>query len=136
MTDDRPIYWNCPNPCGVRFRIGAETTIVGFNRQPWLSYIRVLCPQCHNAFTRFLSPDMILRAVLTRDPQDPCEVSFEDYAPDFVVEEFARQYNVPAITEAYQPPDTRSDRRKAHDEHEVEFLHWLLDHGQGEEELE
>lgn len=125
-----PINWNCP--CGVKFRIGAETTIRGYHRQPWLSHITVLCPHCNNAFTRFLNEDMIVQAITTMAEDDKCEVEFCDYAPDEVVTEFARQYEVPAITEHYQPKDERSQRRKEDDEHHILFLRYLLERGDTE----
>lgn len=125
------VRWVCPEPCGVRFAIGAETTLNGYHRQPWLSHMVVDCPNCKKVFTRFVTPDIILRAIESMDADDKCQIRFDDYAPDCVIHEFARQYHVPAITEDWRPTDDRSKRRQTHDDNEVGFFHYLLDREPG-----
>jgi hypothetical protein len=128
MSDPKPVSWNCP--CGVRYRIGEETTIRGYHRQPWLSHLQIDCPHCHQVFIAFQPEDVILNALCTQVPDDKCEVEFADFAPDFVVDEYARQKDLPAITEHWLPKDDRSMRRVNHDESLILFFRFLLERGE------
>lgn len=130
MSDPKPVNWNCPSPCNVRYRIGEETTIRGYHRQPWFSHFQVDCPHCNRTFISWQTPDVLLNAMLTQVPEDRCTIEFADFAPDDIVRQYATDKELDFIPFGFQPPDHRSVRRLNHDENIVLFFRFLLDLGE------
>ena len=92
-----------------------NTCLFVFTRQPWLSYVEVICKGCATKNRVFFGPKQWQRSIQ----------NFADYptiTEDFAEERVAKRYG-----EVYSLETLEEHELTEREERLVEFFHWLLE---------
>lgn len=110
--------------CGVKYRLGRETTLRCYVHQPWFNHLVSICPKCGASNIEYeLVEEAIVYILQNQSADDPVRHTMEGYASEAVWRDFCLKTG-----KSYPGNKTISARQQKHIDAVVAFEAWLLEH--------
>lgn len=113
--------------CKVMYRMGRETTILLFLKQPWFNHLMTTCPTCHITWYVWQLDDGAIRYMQDNNmkPDDKINVTVTDFAEDVTVKAFCEATDSPYHEDRYLSP-----RELQRIDNQVGYFAYLLQQGE------
>lgn len=119
----RPATYGCEN-CGATYRMGAETVIRLYFKQPWFNHLATACPSCRTSWYVWELQEASVGYLAANNQSEGDAVRFE--AEQFADEGIWRAY-CKDTGKLYPEERAISLKEQAHIDATVAFEAWLLE---------
>lgn len=121
-----PSTYGC-EVCSVSYRMGSETHIFLYLKQPWFDHLVTVCPKCHNSWGVWQLTEATIKYLIDNniEPGDEVQCSVVDFAGDEVVKAFCQATGLPYPKERFLSP-----RQQQVIDNECGMFRFLLERGE------
>lgn len=122
----KPATYGCEK-CQISYKMGHETVVHLFLRQPWFNHINTVCPKCKTAWVVWELEEVSIRYMEDNNQVEGDKIRWE---VETDADDNIWQMYCAATGKPYPKPPQLSHRAEKHIEAEVNFFRYLLENGE------